>query len=113
MSTLKEKIEHYNAVNKELGLGLSESLIEKVTKGLGPSIYKADAELVSCTNKEELQRVRDNFLKEKLGFKGHEEDLDHLIKEICETMGRSNPKKYRALFYALIVSRVGREDAYA
>ncbi|SFV52628.1 hypothetical protein MNB_SV-10-1181 [hydrothermal vent metagenome] len=113
MSTLEEKIAHYTAVNSDLGLGLEKDLIAKVTKGLGPSIYKSDSELVSCSNKEELARVRENFLKKKLGFKGHEDDLDHAVKEACEAMGTSNPKKYRALFYALLVRRLGREDVYA
>lgn len=113
MSTLEEKIAHYTTVNSDLGLGLKEDLIAKVAKGLGPSIYKSDAELVSCSDKEELARVRENFLKGKLGFKGHEEDLDHAIKEACEAMGTSNRNKYRALFYALLVRRLGREDVYA
>jgi len=113
MSTLEEKVAHYSSVNNDLGLGLKEDLIAKVAKGLGPSIYKHDSELVSCSNKEELDRVRENFLKGKLGFKGHEEDLDHAIKEACEAMGTSNRNKYRALFYALLVRRLGREDVYA
>ena len=113
MSTLKEKVAHYTTVNIDLGLGLEDDLIAKVAKGLGPSIYKTDSELVSCSDKEELARVRENFLKGKLGFKGHEEDLDHAIKEACEAMGTSNRSKYRALFYALLVKRLGREDIYA
>lgn len=44
MSKLDEKVAAYVAEAKKLNLGLDESLIHAVAKGLGPSIYKADAE---------------------------------------------------------------------
>ncbi len=67
MSKLDEKIEHYIAASKELGLDLSDDLISKVTVGLGPSIYKQDAETVSCSDSSELDTVKKNFLENKLG----------------------------------------------
>jgi len=112
MSKLQEKIKQYQEENKKLGLGLSDELIEKVTKKLGPSIYKADAETISCSSKEELERVKKNFLIKKLGLK-ESDNLDEILQETCEKLGKSNRKKYRALFYALIVKKLGKEDIYA
>jgi len=100
MSKLTEKIEQYTEASKKLGLGLSEDLIQRVTKGLGPSIYNKDAESVSCSSKDELARVRDNFLKKKLGLNDSDETLD-------------NRNKYRALFYALLAKKFGKESVYA
>ena len=112
MSKLQEKIKQYQEENKKLGLGLSDELIEKVTKKLGPSIYKADAETISCSSKEELERVKKNFLIKKLGLK-ESDNLDEILQETCEKLDKSNRKKYRALFYALIVKKLGKEDIYA
>jgi len=113
MSKLDEKIASYTSNAGDLGLGLSEELIAKVTKGLGPSIYKKDAETVSCSDDSELARVRENFLKKKLGLTDSDSDLDAAIKEVCQKMGSSNRNKYRALFYALLVEKYNKQSIYA
>ena len=68
MATKDEKLVLYKAVNKELGLGLSDELIEKVTTGLGPVIYNANTELVSCSDKSELDTVKNGLLRKKLMY---------------------------------------------
>ncbi|GIT99302.1 DUF2853 family protein [Sulfurovum sp. TSL1] len=112
MSKLDEKIEHYVAVSKELGLGLPEDLIAKVTAGLGPSIYQQDAETVSCSDRAELDTVKKNFLGNKLGVDADDVTLDAAITKVCEAMGTSNRHKYRALFYALLTKEFGKESLY-
>lgn len=112
MSKLDEKVEHYIAASEELGLGLSEDLIAKVTAGLGPSIYQQDAETVSCSDSAELDTVKKNFLGNKLGVDADDATLDAAIKKVCEKMGTSNRHKYRALFYALLVKEFGKESVY-
>ena len=111
MTKTEEKIAKYVENAKELGLGLSEELIEKVTKGLGPSIHNKDAETVSCSDKSELERVKTNFLEKKLGLSG--DDLMEAVEEVCQKMGSSNRNKYRALFYALLVKKFSKESVYA
>ncbi len=113
MSKLDEKIEKYTKACKDLGLDVNADLVEKVTRGLGPSIYNADAESVSCSDSSELDRVRENFLKKKLGLTENDETLDAAIKEVCEALGSSNRNKYRALFYALLVKKFSKESVYA
>jgi len=113
MSKKEEKIAHYQKAAADLGLGLDDALISRVADGLGPSIYNRDAETVSCSDASELERVRENFLKKKLGIDEDDAKLDAAIKEVCEAMGSSNRNKYRALFYALLVKKFGKESAYA
>jgi hypothetical protein len=113
MSKLDDKIALYSEANKTLGLGLDDTLIAKVTAGLGPSIYQKDSETVSCSDAGELDRVRENFLKKKLGLDQDDEALDAAIKKICEAMGSGNRQKYRALFYALLAKDFGKESVYA
>ncbi len=111
MSKLDEKIAKYKESNAKLGLGLDDALIEKATKALGPSIYRADAESVSCSDPSELARVKTNFLKKKLGLTD-DGKMDKAIQEVCEAMKASN-RKYRALFYALLAKKLGKESVYA
>ena len=113
MSKLVDKIEHYMSVSKELGLDLSEDLISKATEDLVPSIYKQDAETVSCSDSAELDTVKKNFLVNKLNVDVDEATMDATIKKVCETMGSSNRHKYRALFYALLAKEFGKESVYA
>jgi len=113
MGKREEKVEHYTAEAKKLGLSLSSDLIEKVTVGLGPSIYKKDSETVSCTQSTELDTVKKNFLQKKLGLSVSDADMDAAIKKVCEAMGTSNRNKYRALFYALLTKEFNKESIYA
>ena len=68
MSTLQEKLELYTGAAEKLGIELNAELFKSVTKGLGPAIYKEDAELVSSSNKDELETIKKNFLIKKLGL---------------------------------------------
>ncbi len=112
MSKLEEKIAAYVAEAKKLNLTLDEKLIAAVAKGLGPSIYNADAETVAGSDKAELDRLKNNFLIKKLGLKDSPE-LDKAIGEVIEQVGKSNRNKYRAIIYALLVKKFKKESIYA
>ena len=111
MSKLQEKLEFYTSEAEKLGVKIEADLFKLVTKGLGPSIYKEDAELVSCTEESELETVKQNFLIKKLELEDGEK-LDAAIKSVCEKMGTSNSNKYRAIFYYLLVKEFGAEAKY-
>ena len=111
MSKLDEKIAHYYEESMRLKLGVSEELIEKVSRSLGPSIFNRDAETVSCSDCKELETVKKNFLEKKLGI----DDIaaiDAAVHKVCERMDSSNARKYRALFYALLVREFGKESLF-
>jgi hypothetical protein len=112
MSKFVEAVEDYKAQVADLGLGISEELLTAVAKGLGPSIYNADASKVSASDPEELARVKNNFLIGKLGL-ADSPALDEAIDEVMEKMGKSNRNKYRAVVYALLVIKFGKESLYA
>jgi len=113
MSKLDEKIELYTTKAKEIDAGVNVELLVKVTKGLGPSIYKKDAESIACSCDDELGRVRNSFLKKKLALSEDEATLDAAIKEVCEKMGTSNRNKYRAIFYYFLVEKFNKQSVYA
>ena len=112
MSKLDEKVAHYCEEAKKLGLNLSDELISNAAGALGPSIYNQDSETVSCTDKNEVATVRENFLKNKLGLTQSDEELDAAISNVCEMMGSSNKHKYRALFYAQLAKNFGKTSVY-
>lgn len=111
MSKFDEKIEQYSAEFKKLGISFEADLFQKVTKGLGPSIYKADAEKVSCSQAKELENLKNNFLIKKLGLKD-DAKLDAALQTVCEKLGQSNRNKYRAMFYYLLVKELKAEGKY-
>lgn len=113
MSKFDDALELYKSSMSEIGLPApDDALLTSVTKGLGPSIYLADASKVSCSEKSETDRLKNNFLIGKLGCTDGE-NLDVAIKTVCDLMGSSNKSKYRAVFYYLLVKQLGLESKYA
>src|SRR5690606_20188948 len=112
MSKLEEKITAYVAEAKKLNLSLDEKLIAAVAKGLGPSIYNADAETIASSDQAELDHVKNNFLVKKLGLTDSPA-LESAIDVVIEQVGKSNSNKYRAIVYALLVKKFNKESVYA
>ena len=92
-----------------MGLAYEDVLFDKITRGLGPSIFKRDAASVSTSDVSEVERVKQNFLIKKLGLEDGEH-LDKAIDVVAEKMGRTNRVKYRAIFYYLLVKELGQES---
>ena len=86
-------------------------LLKKVVIGLGPSIYNADSETVSSSDPSEVERVKTNFLLNKLGLENGAA-LDIAIETILEKYGKSNRSKYRAVIYYLLVKEFNKESIY-
>jgi hypothetical protein len=112
MSKFDEKLAVYQADNVSLGLGIDADLLAKVTKALGPSIYLEDASRVSGTDPEEVARVKNNYCIKKLGLTDSKE-LDAAVVEAINKLGSSNRNKWRALVYALICIKFGKQGIYA
>ena len=111
MSQFYQKIDHYKDVMLNLGIECDQQLLTAVTKGLGPSIYKEEAEIISGNCVEELQTVKTNFLGKKLGLFDSQK-IDNAIETVISKMGDSNNCKYRAIFYYLLVKELSKEYIY-
>lgn len=112
MSAFDDAMTLYKEQVAELGLGISDDLLTKVAKGLGPSIYNADSSKVSGSDSDEIARVKNNYLIKKLGLTDGPE-LDSAIGSVMEKMGKSNRNKYRAVAYAMLCSHFSKQDIYA
>ncbi len=98
---IKDIKKHYGEVDEEF--------VTIIVNNLGPSIYKKDAELVSCSDSKELDTVRKNFLKKKLGIDASKNVLDAAIQDVCIEL-KSARKKYRATFYYALAKKFKKES---
>ncbi len=111
MSKFDEKVAMYKKFMDDRDLRSNDDLLKAVTKGLGPSIYKADAELVSGTDPKELTTVKNNFLINKLGL-ADDAKLNAGIAEVMDQIGQSERNKYRAVVYYMLVKKFNKESVY-
>ena len=110
MSKFDEAIEDCKTQMKSTGIDCDEKLLSSVAKGLGPSLYNRDANLVAAGDKKELENVKARFIQRKLGVEG--DQADAAIAHAIETIGASNRQKLRPVFYYLIVKFLNKESVY-
>jgi len=108
MSKLEEVVGQLVETAKEVDKGISEDLMRTVCKYLGPNLYNKDASLVAYSDKDELGRIRDNFVKKKLGVKDSDAEIDAAIKAVGEKYGMSVRNKKRAVVYACLMKHYGK-----
>lgn len=111
MSKFDEKVALYKKFMDDKDIRSNTDLLKAVTKGLGPSIYKRDAETVSGSDAKELETVKKNFLMKKLGLADGPE-LDNAINEVMERIGKSERNKYRAVVYYMLAKKFDKESVY-
>jgi len=99
---IKDIKKHYGEVD--------EGFVAIIVKNLGPSIYRRDAELVSCSDPKELDTVRRNFLIKKLGIDASKGVLDAAIQDVCTEL-KGVRTKYRATFYYALAKKFKKESA--
>ena len=86
---------------------VDEEVVTGIIKHLGIALRSRDASLVSCKDQTELERVRENFLKKKLGMTASDADLDKAISDVCEKM-KDTSNKSRVTFYYLLAEKFGK-----
>ena len=91
---------------------IDESVLVGLAEMLGVSIFDADASLVACSDKNELKRVKELFLIRDLKM-ADSPQLDASIKVVCGKMGTANRKKYRVVFYYLLLEEFGLTSLYS
>ena len=85
----------------------NDKAIAGIVKYLGIALKSKDASVVSCSSKDELARVRDNFVKKKLGLTQSDADLDKAIKTVCDKM-KADKNKQRVTFCYLLAENLGK-----
>jgi len=112
MGKRDDLIEKYAAQMKEkMGVTADMDFLRKVTIGCGPAIYNRDASTVAGSDPSELETVKNNFLKKKLGLTD-DAAMDAAIAKVMDAYGSSNPTKYRAVVYYMLAKHFGKESVY-
>lgn len=82
-------------------------VIAGIVRHCGIALQSRDASLVSFSDKTETARVRENFLKKKLGLTESDADLDAAIADVGERM-KEDRTKNRVTVYYLLAERFGK-----
>jgi hypothetical protein len=89
--------------------GVNEAAVAKIVKHLGIALRSKDASLVSGTDKSELDRVRDSWLKKKLQITDADATLDAAVKEVVDKLAAAGVKqKQRVTVYYLLAEKFGK-----
>lgn len=89
---------------------VDDAAVAAIVKHLGIALQSKDASLVSMTDKKERDRVRDSWLKKKLGLTHDDVTLDQAILEIGDRM-KADTRKQRVTFYYLLAEKFERLKA--
>ena len=78
-----------------------EAVVSKIVTYLGIALRNRDSSLVSFTDKKETDRVRENFLKKKLGLTHDDATLDAAIADVGVRMKEDRTKNRVTVYYLL------------
>ncbi len=104
---LDPKAKDYVADVKRYAPGADGAAVGAIVKHCGIALRSADASKVSCSSKDELARVRENWLKKKLGLADGDAALDAAIQDVCAKM-QADRGKSRVTFYYLLAEKYGK-----
>lgn len=88
-----------------------DACVAGIVRHCGIALQSRDAAVVSCSDASERARVRESFLKKKLGRTEPDEVLDAAILEVCEKM-KDTRQKSRVTFYYLLAEKYGQLDVF-
>lgn len=83
---------------------VDDAALAAIIKHLGIALQSKDSSLVSMSDKKERDRVRDSWLKKKLGLTHDDATLDQAILETGDRM-KGDTRKQRVTFYYLLAEK--------
>jgi len=91
----------YIANIKKYTAAPNEAAIAGIVRHLGIALQNKDSSLVSASDKTELHRVRDGFMKKKLALTDDDAALDKALGEVMKTMAGEHNKSRVTVCYLL------------
>ncbi|GAA1976619.1 hypothetical protein GCM10009817_16130 [Terrabacter lapilli] len=88
-----------------------DAAIKGIVRHCGIALQKRDSALVSFSDKSELDRVRDGFMKKKLGLTESDAELDASLAEVGQTL-KGDRTKNRVTVYYLLAEKYGKLDLF-
>ncbi len=90
---------------------VDEGMVANMLKSYRLVMSKADTRLVACGDVNELETVKKNFLKKKLGCTDSDDRMDAMIAAVCDKMKGTNQKS-RMTFYYLLAHEAGMQHVF-
>lgn len=103
----------YAADVKKYATGVDDAVVKKIVNHLGIALRNKDSSMVSCSDPNELARIRNGFCRKKLALTISDDKLDEAIAAVCEKMGSSNRNKSRVTFYYLLAENLGKLSVFS
>lgn len=88
-----------------------DAAIAGIVRHCGIALQSRDASLVAFSDKSETDRVRESFLKKKLGLTDDDAALDAMIAEVGEVL-KGDRTKNRVTVYYLLADKAGKLDLF-
>ncbi len=88
-----------------------EELLAALVDRYAVVFRNADAKFVSCSDKDELERVKKSFLLDRLKVDMDDEEMDRILAEVCEQM-KEDRRKHRGVFYYLLTKKLGKREVF-
>ncbi|APG85045.1 DUF2853 family protein [Sinorhizobium americanum] len=85
--------------------GADEAVVNKIVRHLGIALRNRDSALVSTSDPDELERVRERWCEKKLGVGGSEAHA--AIAAAAKAMAEDRSKS-RVTFYYLVAKELGK-----
>jgi hypothetical protein len=104
--------ENWAADVKKYVPNANDKAIAGIVKYCGIALQKRDSSLVSFTDPEEVARVRNNFLKKKLGIAESDNELDKAIVAAADRM-KGDRTKNRVTVYYLLADHFGKLSMFS
>ena len=99
--------EDWSADVKKYGPNADDGVIAGIVRHCGIALQKVDSSLVSFSDKTETDRVRESFLKKKLGLTDSDSDSDDAIAGVGQRM-KADRTKNRVTVYYLLAEYFGK-----
>jgi hypothetical protein len=96
---------------KKYASNADEKAIAGIVRYCGIALQKSDSSLVSFTDKKEVERVRVNFLRKKLGLPNPDAELDQAITAVADKM-KGDRTKNRVTVYYLLAEHFGKLSVF-
>ena len=91
----------YIADVRKYSSNVNEAAVAGIVRHLGIALQHKDSSLVSASDKTELDRVRDGFMKKKLGLTDSDSALDTALGQVMKTMAADHNKSRVVVCYLL------------
>ncbi len=92
---------------KKYAANADDKAIAGIVHYCGIALHKVDSSLVAFSDKEEVDRVRTNFLKKKLALTESDAELDKALAAVAEKM-KADRTKNRVTVYYLLAEHFGK-----